>query len=374
LQINRALFFRQTLRSTGELVPTAVGATLVAMALAQQHLRDLLAAATADDTKVAATGAWKGGPHIHPRGCERRGPARGCRACDAVSLRLLPSARCPPRCVVTRGRAGLRDVIFVLIRDHEPQSAAAGAGAVASDPALKVVASEATAAVATPQLLLTEYTPCHGALALYLDASPEAVELFALWERAGVAATNRLAAACMKALACVVRYGYVAARRAVARRVLRTKLKSVLSAVAGSNPAATAAAQELCLAVVRLGGQWAREFVSRFNLAFKPFARHTADTNAIPTEFGAVRLRTGNVALVLSLLECGATDVLQEVLSSKGCVLSLLKGLHDDSDALVTRTLLAVEQRLVSNARISRKTKVDVFNAAAVEVRRRSHC
>jgi hypothetical protein len=117
----------------------------------------------------------------------------------------------------------------------------------------------------------------------------------------------------MRVLACVVRYGPKATRVALGRRVLRVKSKALLSAVAGPNPAATAAAQDLCIAVVRQGPQLAREFVARFNLAFKPLAAHTAASTVVPSEFGPLRLRNGNVALVTALLESGAPDVVQEV-------------------------------------------------------------
>ncbi len=226
----------------------------------------------------------------------------------------------------------------------------------------------------TANPLATITVPCKGALRLYLDSSPECVELFTLWERAGAAATNRLAAAVMKVLACVLRYGTPALRASLARKVLRTKSKSLLSAIAGTNPSASAAAQELCTAVIRVGPHFAREFVARFNLAFKPFANHTAAGDVVSTEFGPVRLRTGNVSLIVALLECGAVDVVQEVCNTKGTLFSVFKGLPSDGDGLVTRVLAALEQHVVKNTKVSRKLKLDVFTGPAVQVRRALLC
>ena len=104
----------------------------------------------------------------------------------------------------------------MFISDHEP-SVAATETALATTDGLIVSGTTngaADAAIANPLATIT--VPCKGVLRQYLDASPECVELFTLWERAGAAATNRLAAAVMKVLACVLRYGTPALRVAQA--------------------------------------------------------------------------------------------------------------------------------------------------------------
>jgi hypothetical protein len=267
----------------------------------------------------------------------------------------------------------------VFVREHEPSSAATATAAApdAADGTLIVggAGASASAAVPTPNLFAAAGVakPCCGMLAHYLAASPEAAELFTLWDRAGAAATNRLATAVMRCVACVVRYGPPGTRVALARRVLRTRSKSLLSAVAGANPSATAAAQDLAVAVVRQGPHLAREFVARFNLAFKPLAAHTAAGAVVSSEFGPLRLRSGNVALVTALLECGAPDVVQEVVATKGTLFSVLKGLGGDGDGLVGRVLEVVRGSVLANARVPRKLKVDVFSGAVVQVRVSPH-
>ena len=257
----------------------------------------------------------------------------------------------------------------MFISDHEP-SVAATETALATTDGLIVSGTTngaADAAIANPLATIT--VPCKGVLRQYLDASPECVELFTLWERAGAAATNRLAAAVMKVLACVLRYGTPALRVALARKVLRTKSKSVLSAIAGSNASASAAAQELCTAVIRVGPHYAREFVARFNLAFKPFASHTSAGDVVATEYGPVRLRTGNVVLIVALLECGAVDVIQEVCSTKGTLFSVFKGLPSDGDGVVLRVVRCLTAAVVGNPKVSKRLKLDVFTGPAVQVR-----
>ena len=94
--------------------------------------------------------------------------------------------------------AGFRDAVPTFVDDHV--RAIPNPFAPSAPPAVDVL-------------------PCNGVLLEYLTSSPEAAELFAVWDRIGASSTHRLITGTLRALGAVVRFGPPAVRVAVARHV-----------------------------------------------------------------------------------------------------------------------------------------------------------
>lgn len=213
-----------------------------------------------------------------------------------------------------------------------------------------------------------ETLPCNGMLLEYLSASPECAEVFRVWDRVGASSTHRLVCGVMRTLWCAVSFGPADVAATVSRLIIRNRMKALLSQFAGQNPAATAAVQALCAACVTVAPYLARDFLSRFPLTFKQFARHAKPSAPVDTEYGRVCLRDGHVALVSALLRCPSHDVLMEVLGAKGVVFSLLRYMGTDTEDTAREVTRVVLDRVLRNDRVPRRSKADLLSPAAVKV------
>jgi hypothetical protein len=235
----------------------------------------------------------------------------------------------------------------------------------------------------------------------YLVGSPEAGEIMRLWEGMALHSTSRLHVALIDILGVILSCAPIDMALNVAKRVIRTRHKTLSAALSSENIRLTRMALKLFTNIAQLTVSNSREVIRALNLQPKVVDHLLATRHNSPAEKsgegkrgkeGTQHGRSGKPAkaialtdaaslakhihmhghpdddvrsnflrLICTLLQCNAPDVVRECVRIKGLVGKIVKGLKEDADRVVVDTLSAFGDAFLLHSFVPRKVYLETW-------------
>lgn len=149
------------------------------------------------------------------------------------------------------------------------------------------------------------------------------------------------------------------------RLLLKNHLRAVLQALGSDKLDQKASALKLLTAVTRFGLGGAKDLFQVFNFGFRPLAKIV--NNRQRSEPKEPSIRTLYVQFVLSFLENEDPAFRMKVLKVAAFVGGIFKGVAQDPASLVASVLRVLDERVISDDKILRSTKLALVNFFALE-------
>jgi hypothetical protein len=244
-----------------------------------------------------------------------------------------------------------------------------------------------------------------GLLGAYLAASPDATELFVLWDLEQRRASHAVAAAHTDLLAAVTTCLTAAARTAevprgssdavavLCKRLMRERLPDMTQQLEGSSGGACERATLRLLAALARSSRFvARDLSRQLPLGSKAFARLLSKTSA-SSKTAKQQQQSGrwqsdaryrSVQLLAALMGCGDTSVQQQLVapaatssgrsSASTLALVLRRPLVEDTPPTALAVLQLLQEHVLGNRRLPRHARAAFFGGSALDALRKAAC